>query len=120
MIKVFFSEQMVAQGRQGFPKVILQSPSTKKPSQVAKAIERLPVEFIEPQPVTIQDIKLAHDPSYVDGIFNLTEENGFGNFSPEIARSLPYTTGAMYDAAKAATADQPIHSSPERTLEEQN
>lgn len=106
-MKVFYSEkQVVDQGTQGFGGI--KSPSARKPKDVAEALRSFPnIEFVEPQPLTIDDLKLAHDPNYVDGIMNLTEQNGFGNISQAVNDSLLYTNGAMYEAAKAATVESP-------------
>ena len=103
MIKVFYTpKQSVDQGQQGFDN-ILKSPSAKKPSLIAEALKSFPnVEIIEPNPVTIDDLKLCHDPDYVDRIMNLQEDNGFGNRSKEVAESLLYTNGSMCDATRAA------------------
>lgn len=108
-IKVFYTpKQAVDQGEQGFSGDILKSPSAMKPALIAEALKSFPnVEIIEPNPVTRDDIKLAHDPNYVDRIMDLQEDNGFGNRSKEVAESLLYTNGAMYDAAKAATSTHP-------------
>lgn len=108
-MKVFYTGKMVAdQGEQESLTGVLNSPSSRKPAELAAFLRDMnDIEFIEPQPLPVEDFKLAHDPEYVDGIFNLTVENGFGNKSPEIAAALPYTNGAMYDAALAATSDSP-------------
>lgn len=108
MIKVFYTEKQNAdQGEQNLPGV-LKSPSARKPQQVADALKEFPgIEFVEPNPLTPDDFKLCHDPAYVDGILNLTLENGFGSKSQSVADSLPYTCGAMYDAAKAAKPNEP-------------
>jgi hypothetical protein len=41
-------------------------------------------------------------PAFVRGVFDQTVENGFGDSSPDVAASLPYTTGAVIDAARSA------------------
>jgi acetoin utilization deacetylase AcuC-like enzyme len=51
---------------------------------------------------TESDLCLAHDPAFVRGVLDQTVENGFGDTSPGVAASLPYTTGAMIDAARSA------------------
>lgn len=109
MINVFFSDKLtVDQGDQGFGPRVVKSPSAMKPKLVAEAVKGIDgVIFTEPRPVDWEDFKLAHDPAYVDGIKNLTIENGFGNISQAVNDTLPYTTGAMYDAALAATVDTP-------------
>ena len=109
MIKVFYSDkQAVDQGDQGFTNGIIKSPSAQKPALIAEALKNFPnIEFVEPNPVTRDDLKLCHDPNYVDRIMDLQEDNGFGNRSKEVAESLLYTNGAQYDAAKTATTDNP-------------
>jgi len=106
-MKVFYSEKMVAdQGEQSYGGI--QSPSAKKPKQIAEALKSLDnIQFIEPNPLSIDDFKLSHDPDYVDGVMSLQLENGFGSKSQSVVDSLPYTNGAMYDAAKAATLGGP-------------
>lgn len=107
-MKVFYTEkQNSEQGEQNLEGAI-KSPSSRKPQEVAEALRQFSwVEFVEPQPLTRDDFKLAHDPGYVDRVMNLEEENGFGSISQSVVDSLPYTNGAMYDAAKAATDEQP-------------
>lgn len=96
-IPVFYCKAMNAHGH-GF------SPSAGKPRLVADALRRstLPVMFVEPVPLTPDQIARAHDPQYVRGVFNGDRLNGFGNTSVDVARSLPYTNGAIVDAAVIA------------------
>ena len=51
-------------------------------------------------PATRDQIKLAHDPAYVDGVLDLKVQNGFGNGRKAVADSLPYTVGSMIAATK--------------------
>lgn len=106
-MKVFYSDKLVAiQSQQSFGGI--QSPSARKPAELAKALQNVAnIEFVEPNPLTPDDIKLCHDAKYVDGVMNLSIENGFGTKDESICRSLMYTNGAMYDAAVAATATSP-------------
>ncbi len=108
-IKVVYSPKMaVDQGPQGFSNQLIKSPSAHKPAELAEILKSNPVvEFIEPQPLTRDDIKLVHDPYFVDSILDLKSDNGFGNRSLKVANSLLYTNGAMYDAAKLASFDNP-------------
>lgn len=105
-MKVFFGDkQNVKRFEQGLP---FESPSARKPQELAELLKQYDgIEFIEPQPLSIDDFKLCHDPAYVDGVMSLQLENGFGSRSQAICDSLPYTNGAMYDAALAATIDTP-------------
>jgi acetoin utilization deacetylase AcuC-like enzyme len=50
----------------------------------------------------VEEIALAHDRRYVQDVLALREPNGFGNYLSEVADSLPYTTGAIVSAARAA------------------
>jgi len=96
-MKVAYDERMVADA-QSF------SPSAGKPRAVlASWRRRFPVlSVVEPQPVTIDELCLAHDPDYVRGVLSLKRSNGFGNHLPEVAASLPWTSGAMLTAARWA------------------
>jgi acetoin utilization deacetylase AcuC-like enzyme len=80
------------------------SPSAGKPRQVLSAWQRteFPVIVNAFTPASVTELCLAHDPAYVRGILGGDLPNGFGDTSPDVARSLPYTTGAMIAAARAA------------------
>ena len=96
-MKVVYCEQMVADA-QSF------SPSARKPREVVGSWRRrFPVlSMVEPQPVSVDQLCLAHDPGYVRGVLSLRLANGFGNHLPEVAQSLPWTSGAMLGAARWA------------------
>jgi acetoin utilization deacetylase AcuC-like enzyme len=96
-MKVVYSERMVADA-QSF------SPSARKPREVMVSWRRrFPLlEVVEPEPVTVEQLCLAHDPDYVRGVLSSRAPNGFGNVLPEVAASLPWTSGAMLGAARAA------------------
>ena len=102
-IPVYFCDEMVAQSGNA------DSPSSYKPKHFVEALITggYDVEIRRPEPVTTEDFYAVHYKECVDGIFALTWPNGFGTFSPSVAKSLPYTSGAMYCAAKAATKDIP-------------
>ena len=96
-IPVFYSEHMLARAGSF-------SPSASKPRHVLAAWQAagLPITLRSFTPASAKDICLAHDPVYVRGVLNGKLPNGFDNTSAEVARSLPYTTGAMIAAARAA------------------
>ena len=96
-IPVFYSEHMLAEAGSF-------SPSAGKPRHVLAAWQRagLRITVRSITPASERDLCLAHDPVYVRGVLNGKLPNGFDNTSPEVARSLPYTTGAMIAAARAA------------------
>ena len=96
-IPVFYSDHMLATTGSF-------SPSAGKPRHVLAAWHAagLPIGLRSFTPASVADIGLAHDPAYVRGVLSGKLPNGFGNTLAEIARSLPYTTGAMIAAARAA------------------
>lgn len=97
-IPVVYSQAMVAESGHSV------SPSSMKPAAVAQALRQAqyPVDFIEPEPVTVEDIQRVHEPRFVRAILEGRMDNGFGNRSADIARTLPYTSGSMLTAAKQA------------------
>lgn len=94
-MKIFYSPQ------QSVTSNVSYSPSAGKPERLlAQWLERYPVQVVEPQPVSEAELCLAHDPAYVQGVLRGTRENGFGNRIPEVAASLPWTTGSLVSAAR--------------------
>jgi acetoin utilization deacetylase AcuC-like enzyme len=106
-IPVFFRPELVAPDQGA-------SPSAHKPAQVVADWQAhgLPIEVIAPPPVTRRELALAHDAAYVDGVLDGLKPNGFGNRSPAVAASLPYTSGAMLAAARAALANRAVAVAP--------
>jgi acetoin utilization deacetylase AcuC-like enzyme len=96
-LPVFYSPRMVADS-EGF------SPSAAKPAAVLESWRALgiPLAVAAPAPVTLAQLAAAHDPRFVAGVLGGTLANGFGSRSPEVAASLPWTSGAMLAAAREA------------------
>jgi acetoin utilization deacetylase AcuC-like enzyme len=96
-IPVFYSERVLAE-------IDSFSPSAGKPQHVVAAWQnaQFPVDLRSIEPVSEIDLSLAHDLAYVRGVLRAELPNGFGNTSREVARSLPFTTGAMVAAARTA------------------
>lgn len=96
-LPIFFSPRMVAESGS-------YSPSAAKPLQVVSSWRALglPLEFEEPEPVTEAELCLAHEAKFIRAVLERRAENGFGNRSPEVAASLPWTSGAMRSAARLA------------------
>jgi acetoin utilization deacetylase AcuC-like enzyme len=90
------------------------SPSAGKPAQVVEAWQKLgvPMTLKEPAPVSVNQLKLAHCPRYVEQILSCEIKNGFGNTLPSVAATLPYTTGAMLSAARHAILHQTVAVAP--------
>lgn len=97
-LPVFFRPEQVALNSSSY------SPSAAKPQQVVNDWTRhgLDIEVHSFQPVTRHDFYLAHRKTYVDGVLNLDIHNGFDNLDPQVAASLPYTTGSLLAAAEHA------------------
>lgn len=106
-IPVFFSHTMVA-------KVVSFSPSAEKPIEVVRAWQRLglAISLREPEPATVAQICMAHERAYVEGVLACQIDNGFGDRSPAVAYSLPYTSGAMLAAAQAAINNRQVAVAP--------
>jgi acetoin utilization deacetylase AcuC-like enzyme len=96
-IPVFYSEDLLADASSF-------SPSAMKPRYVLEALRAagLALDVRHFAAVEPRDFELAHDPSYVQGVLCGSLANGFGNRREAVARSLPYTTGALVAAARAA------------------
>lgn len=106
-MKVFYTPKMVAHAGGD-------SPSPHKPPLVVQAWRDagIPLAIEEPDPVTVDDFALAHDRQHVEDILAMRKDNGFGNTDPEVAASLPYTTGSMVAAARWAVAHQSAAAAP--------
>lgn len=96
-MKVFYRDEMVAES-------LSYSPSAAKPAKAVRSwLERgFPIEIVRPEPVTVEQLCRAHSAEYVRGVLSGELENGFGNRSMAVARSLPFTSGAMCAAAREA------------------
>lgn len=90
------------------------SPSAGKPAAVVASWQELNIPFtIESfEPVTQEDIKLAHSPSYVDGVFSGAIKNGFRNNDVAVAQSCRYTIGALLAASKHALVNKQVAIAP--------
>lgn len=86
------------------------SPSASKPGKVVdRWLENGLIDQSDIQsfpPLTTDDLKLAHDPDYVDGVFDGFELNGFENTDASVAESTLFTCGSLYHAAKHALAEK--------------
>jgi acetoin utilization deacetylase AcuC-like enzyme len=83
------------------------SPSPRKPAEVVADWLRqgLPIDILAPEPVSREVLALAHRRSFVDDVLDCRAANGFGTFGADVAASLPWTTGSMLSAARAALAN---------------
>lgn len=84
------------------------SPSAGKPLQVVEQWRRLDPEMRvhPPVPVSRAQLHRAHDEAFVDGVLDGQRSNGFGNRHPDIAASLPFTSGALLTAARIALREK--------------
>lgn len=84
------------------------SRSPEKPQLVMASWQEMgiPIEVVAPVPVTEDQLSLAHNRHFVQDILSCRLKNGFGNTLPAVAASLPYTTGAMLSASRAALSNR--------------
>ena len=106
-IPVFYSPLMVAEN-DSF------SPSAAKPGAAVTSWLQLdvPINVIAPEPATVEDLSRAHHPAFVDAVLSCRADNGFHNRSQAIAKSLPYTSGAMLAAAREALRNGRVAAAP--------
>ena len=99
-IPVFYRPEMVADA-------CSYSPSAAKPAAAVASWHALgvPLNMRSFSPVTRTQLYRAHDPAFVDALLDLRIANGFGNRSPAVAASLPFTSGSMLAAAQEALSN---------------
>lgn len=80
------------------------SPSPRKPGWVIQdwQTRKLPIRIVEPIPVTREEVALAHDREYVDGIMECRLPNGFRSRNRDVAESLIWTVGSFLTASRLA------------------
>ena len=79
------------------------SPSGEKPAAVyADWLEQHLIEPMAFEPVSHDDLCLAHSTAYVDGVFSGKTNNGHGNKNLDVAESTRWTVGSMVAAAREA------------------
>lgn len=109
-MKVFYRDEMTSNSAMSF------SPSAGKPKLAVE--DWLKHGLIKPEdvetfkPATVDDLCLAHNRTFVQGVLNGSIPNGFNNGDLDVARSLPYTTGSLMAACEYAIANRTIACSP--------
>lgn len=95
VIPVFFDPRQHTDVNESF------SPSAGKPAKVVESWKQLqiPLRFHAVEPASPELLALAHSREYVDGVLAGRLVNGFGNTLPEVAATLPWTTGSFVSAA---------------------
>ena len=79
------------------------SPSGQKPAAVyADCLEQHLIEPMSFEPVSHDDLCLAHSTAYVEGVFSGKTNNGHGNKNLDVAESTRWTVGSMVAAAREA------------------
>jgi acetoin utilization deacetylase AcuC-like enzyme len=106
-IPVFYRSEVVPVSR-------FFSPGTYKPEEVTRdwISHGLPINVISFEPVSRDALYRAHAKSYVDGVLDCHLANGFGGMQPDVAISLPFTTGAMLAAAREALVNSQVACAP--------
>ncbi len=100
-IPIFYSPAMVADS-ESF------SPSAGKPALVIESWQSLglPLQIRAPQPLSVEQFGVIHDPEFVADVLGGRRANGFRNTSPAVAATLPWTSGAMLAAAREALTNR--------------
>ncbi len=90
------------------------SPSAGKPKLALDSWEQLgmAIDVRVPLPVTLADLERAHASDFVRDVLALDTPNGFGTCDEKVARSLPWTSGAMLCAAREAIANRRVAVAP--------
>jgi hypothetical protein len=80
------------------------SPSAAKPGAALESWLKLdiPLDVLAAESASVEDIARAHLPAFVNAVLSCRSANGFGNRSEAVAKSLPYTSGAMLAVAREA------------------
>ena len=97
-IPVFYSPKQSAARNDSF------SPSAGKPALVVAAWQAsgIPVEIIEPEPASIEELSRVHDRRFVEDVLAGRRDNGFYNRIPEVNAALPWTSGSLRSAVMHA------------------
>lgn len=106
-IPVFYRPEMVALTRHF-------APGPFKPGACVEdwLAQGLPIELRTFEPATVDEICLAHDRRYVEGVLRGEVRNGFGTQQLDVAATLPFTVGAMAAAAHAALLNAAVACAP--------
>jgi acetoin utilization deacetylase AcuC-like enzyme len=107
-LKVFYNENQNVANNDSF------SPSAGKPKLVVERFKGYPrVEIISDwPPLTRSELYQAHDAGHVNDVLDCIKPNGFSNYSKDVAASLYWTTGSLYNAAKYAITHSTVTMSP--------
>lgn len=106
-IPVFYDPRMVADAHS-------YSPSAGKPREVVQSWGRFgrSLSFEPFEPATVEQLCRAHASAYVNGVLSGRIPNGFDNTLVSVAQALPWTSGAMLSAARAAIANRAVAVAP--------
>jgi acetoin utilization deacetylase AcuC-like enzyme len=90
------------------------SPSAEKPAKAVESWKKLGIPFSIStfEPLTIDEICLAHDRGFVESVLSLETPNGFGNCNPQVAEALPWVCGSMVASALHSYRSKELSFSP--------
>lgn len=90
------------------------SPSAQKPAALLARWKEmaLPIQVVAPTPLSREQLALAHQRRFIDGVLDLEIRNGFGGRDATVASSLPWTTGSLLAAARSALSTGTVAISP--------
>lgn len=99
-MKVFYRPEMISQPRSYSQSAI--KPRLVVNDWLANKVLRPHIDVESFPPADVDEIKLAHDPDFVDAVLSCQAPNGFGSIDADVAASLPFTVGSMLAAAEYA------------------
>lgn len=77
--------------------------SLSKPAKVFKrCYNPLYDTLVNIEPITMEQVKLAHDPAWASAVFSCREQNGFGDKRIDVMKQVRYANGALLSAARTA------------------
>lgn len=93
-MRVFYNPRMIAKSKSF-------SPSPGKPKLAVESWKKMgwPIQICGFTPASYEDLYLAHSKEYIDKLLKCEVHNGFGNNSPEVAKALPWVSGAVIAAS---------------------
>lgn len=109
MLKVFYNSA------QSTDKNLCESPSAGKPAKLVEQWQQQErnIELVSDfEPVTREQLYRVHAKQHVNDILDCRKENGFYNKIPEVAETLPWTSGSMVAAAMHAYNHKTVTMSP--------
>ena len=77
--------------------------SLSKPAKVFnRCYDPLNDTLVNIEPITLEQVTLAHEPKWASEVFSCQEQNGFGDTRKDVIQQVRYANGALLAAARTA------------------